>query len=40
MPQRSSFVIDKDGMIRYRKVHDFPEVPNPDELIAVLKNLA
>jgi peroxiredoxin (alkyl hydroperoxide reductase subunit C) len=37
--ERASFVIDKDGVVRYAKVHDISQVPDVEEIFAVLESL-
>ncbi len=37
--ERAIFVIDKNGMIRYAKVHDIDEQPDNDELFKVLAGI-
>lgn len=37
--ERAIFVIDKNGMIRYAKVHDLDEQPDNDELFKVLAGI-
>lgn len=37
--RRSTFIIDKSGIIRYKKVHEAGTLPDPDELLAELRKL-
>lgn len=37
--RRSSFVIDKNGIIRFRKVHEAGTIPDPEELLAEIAKL-
>ena len=38
-PERSIFIIDRDGIVRYVDVHDIGDRPNNDELFGVLADL-
>lgn len=38
-PLRSAFVIDANGVIRYREVYTFPANPDPDVLLAEVAKL-
>jgi peroxiredoxin len=37
--KRATFIIDKEGIIRYKKVHPTEELPDLDELLDVLKEI-
>ncbi len=37
--ERASFIIDKDGILRYVAVHDLSQIPDVEELIEVLEGL-
>ena len=37
--KRATFIIDKEGVIRYKKVHPIGELPDLEELLDVLKNI-
>lgn len=38
--ERASFIIDKNGILRYAAVHSLDQVPDVEELIRVLESLA
>lgn len=37
--ERASFIIDKDGILRYAAVHDLSQIPDVEELVEVLEGL-
>lgn len=37
--ERASFIIDKAGVIRYAAIHDLSQIPDVEELIALLESL-
>lgn len=39
-PFRSTFIVDKEGVVRYKALHPQGTLPNPDELVAELKKLS
>lgn len=37
--ERATFIIDKEGIIRYKKVHPIGELPDLEEILNVLKSI-
>ena len=37
--ERATFIVDKDGIIRYEHVYDINELPNNEPLFQVLRDL-
>lgn len=37
--ERATFIIDKEGVIRYKKVHPIGELPDLEEILEVLKSI-
>jgi peroxiredoxin len=37
--ERATFIIDKEGVIRYKKIHPIGELPDLEELLDVLKSI-
>lgn len=37
--ERATFIIDKEGVIRYKEIHPIGELPDLEELLDVLKSI-
>jgi peroxiredoxin len=37
--ERATFIVDKDGIVRFKRIYDIDELPSNDELFAALNEI-